>query len=169
MKTSHFALFFAGVWLVPAVAEVRAQGRSEGRNIVVIGASNANGKGVGRAKAYPAKLEAKLRAQGVRANVTNSSANGETTADLRRRLSQSIPKGTDTVVIQAAKHNDRRFGVDTKSNMQAIKQELRAKGITVVVAKGVRQGQKQSDGVHLTSAGHDQVATGLARRVRQAR
>jgi acyl-CoA thioesterase I len=63
-------------------------------NIVALGASNTAGKGVGSDQAFPAQLEAMLRAKGYDAHVTNAGVNGDTTSGMLGRLNTSVPDGT---------------------------------------------------------------------------
>ena len=52
---------------------------AEAATIVALGASNTYGKGVARNQAYPAQLEAILRAKGSTIRVVNAGINGDTT------------------------------------------------------------------------------------------
>src|SRR6202789_2393945 len=76
--------------------------------IVAIGASNTQGWYVGKEGAYPAKLEALLRAKGVDAQVINAGVPFDTTAAMLRRIDSDVPNGTDIVILQPG-GNDRRF------------------------------------------------------------
>ena len=77
--------------------------------IVAIGASNTHGWYVGNHGAYPAQLQALLRAKGVDAQVTNAGVPFETTGILRR-IDKDVPDGTDIVILEPG-GNDRRFFV----------------------------------------------------------
>jgi GDSL-like Lipase/Acylhydrolase family len=78
--------------------------------VVALGASNTFGKGVARSQAYPAQLEAILRAKGANVRVVNAGINGDTTEGMLRRLDQVVPKGTSAVILQPG-GNDRRKGL----------------------------------------------------------
>lgn len=52
---------------------------ADAATIVALGASNTYGKGVARNQAYPAQLEAILRAKGSNVHVVNAGINGDTT------------------------------------------------------------------------------------------
>ena len=72
---------------------------AEAATIVALGASNTYGKGVARNQAYPAQLEAILRARGSGVHVVNAGINGDTTEGMLRRLDQAVPKGTSAVIL----------------------------------------------------------------------
>src|SRR6266436_6690336 len=76
--------------------------------IVAIGASNTHGWYVGNQGAYPAQLEALLRAKGIDAQVTNAGVPFETTGMMLRRIDKNVPNGTDIVILEPS-GNDRRF------------------------------------------------------------
>ncbi|MGZ3293811.1 MAG: SGNH/GDSL hydrolase family protein, partial [Xanthobacteraceae bacterium] len=76
--------------------------------IVAIGASNTHGWYVGNAGAYPAQLQALLRAKQIDAQVTNAGVPFDTTAMMLRRLDRDVPDGTAIVILQPGA-NDRRF------------------------------------------------------------
>jgi acyl-CoA thioesterase I len=71
---------------------------AEAATVVALGASNTYGKGVARNQAYPAQLEAILRARGSGVHVVNAGINGDTTEGMLRRLDQAVPKGTSAVI-----------------------------------------------------------------------
>ena len=76
--------------------------------IVAIGASNTHGFYVGNEGAYPAKLQALLRAKGIDAQVTNAGVPLETTGMMLRRIDKDVPDGTDIVILEPG-GNDKRF------------------------------------------------------------
>src|SRR5437870_6957088 len=76
--------------------------------IVAIGASNTHGWYVGNQGAYPAQLEALLRANGIDAQATNAGVPFETTGMMLRRIDRDVPDGTDIVILEPG-GNDRRF------------------------------------------------------------
>jgi acyl-CoA thioesterase-1 len=59
---------------------------AQAATVVALGASNTFGKGVSRGQAYPAQLEALLRARGLNARVVNAGINGDTTGGMLARL-----------------------------------------------------------------------------------
>jgi acyl-CoA thioesterase I len=76
--------------------------------IVAIGASNTQGWYVGNQGAYPAKLQALLKAKGIDAQVINAGVPFDTTAGMLKRIDSDVPDGTDIVILQPGA-NDRRF------------------------------------------------------------
>ena len=64
--------------------------------IVAIGASNTHGWYVGNQGAYPAQLQALLRAKGIDDQVTNAEVPFDTTAMMLRRIDKDVPNGTDS-------------------------------------------------------------------------
>src|SRR3974390_3901808 len=92
-----------------ATAVLMSLGAANAAIIVALGASNTYGKGVSRAQAFPAQLEALLRASGHAARVVNAGINGDTTGGMLRRLDRAVPNGTTVVILQPG-GNDRRKG-----------------------------------------------------------
>jgi acyl-CoA thioesterase I len=147
-----------------AVAEVEAQ---EFR-IVAIGASNTAGRGVGATHAWPARLEALLRARGYDVRIVNAGINGDDTNGMRARLTETVPSGTRLVILDTTDTNDRRRGVNTKVNATAIVGELSKRGIRTIVVPSLHalsEMQLQGDGIHITSDGHGMIATKLSTKV----
>src|SRR5258708_6520174 len=86
-------------------------------NIVAFGASNTAGRGKGshpggvsRSEAYPAQLEAMLRAKGYDPHVSNAGVPGDNTGGMLRRMNAAVPKGTQIVILQIG-GNDARQGL----------------------------------------------------------
>lgn len=147
---------FAGVLLLVAPANAAM--------VVALGASNTYGKGVQRDQAYPAQLQAILRARGYSVNVVNAGINGDTTEGMLNRLDSAVPNGTRAVVLQPG-GNDRRKGrTDRTSEIQS---RLRARGIPVIMLGNnmLRGLPHQPDGMHLTPDGYRMLAQSLASRV----
>src|SRR5512145_47815 len=134
MRTSPLArlarilvLFLAFGAAQPLAQEIR---------IVALGASQTNGKGVPREDAYPAQLEALLRAGGLAVTVVNAGVDGDTTADIAGRFDGAVPEGTRLVILQPGT-NDRsakgRRGTltedETRENVEAMLAKLRARNI----------------------------------------
>jgi acyl-CoA thioesterase-1 len=63
---------------------------------------------VRNAGAYPAQLQALLRAKQIDADVTNAGVPFDTTAMMLRRLDREVPDDTKIVILQPGA-NDRRF------------------------------------------------------------
>lgn len=132
--------------------------------IVALGASNTYGKGVARNQAYPAQLEAILRAKGAKVSVVNAGINGDTTEGMLRRLDQAVPKGTSAVILQPGGNDRRKGSPDRTSEIQS---QLRARGIPVIMMpnSSFRGLPHQPDGQHLTPEGYRMLAEQMAPQV----
>ncbi len=96
-----------------------AAGNAAPLRIVAIGASNTHGWYVGNQGAYPAQLEALLRAKGIDAQVTNAGVPFETTGMMLRRVDKDVPNGTDIVILEPG-GNDRRFFVSKEQRAKDV-------------------------------------------------
>ena len=137
---------------------------ADAATIVALGASNTYGKGVARNQAYPAQLEAILRAKGSNVRVVNAGINGDTTEGMLGRLDRAVPNGTSAVILQPG-GNDRRKGrPDRTADIQS---RLSARGIPVIMLGNSMLGglPHQPDGVHLTPEGYHMLAESLASQV----
>src|ERR1041384_5393842 len=113
-------LEIASTFVVLGFAVVRA----DAATVVALGASNTRGKGVATNQAYPAQLEAILRAHGRQATVLNAGINGDTTSNMLARMGGLLSRDTKVVILQPG-GNDRRKGKsDAQSNVSAIQAEL---------------------------------------------
>jgi acyl-CoA thioesterase-1 len=86
--------------------------------------------------AFPAKLEAALKAKGFDVAITNASVSGDTTGDGLARADWSIPDGTDGVILELGA-NDALRGLspeDTRKNLDAILARLKERKIAVLLA-----------------------------------
>ena len=130
---------------------------ADAATIVALGASNTYGKGVARNQAYPAQIEAVLRAKGMSIRVVNAGINGDTTEGMLGRLGSVVPDGTSAVILQPG-GNDRRKGrPDRTADIQS---RLSARGIPVIMlANGMLRGlPHQPGGQHLTPEGYHMLA-----------
>ena len=132
--------------------------------IVALGASNTFGKGVARNQAYPAQLEAILRAKGANIRVINAGINGDTTEGMLQRLGRTVPNGTSAVILQPG-GNDRRKGSPDRT--AEIQSRLSARGIPVIMIPNsmFRGLPHQPDGQHLTPEGYHMLAEQMASQV----
>jgi len=131
--------------------------------IVALGASNTNGKGVSGGEAFPAQIEAMLRANGVDASVSVSATNGDDSSQLLARVDSSAPDGTALVLIEAVQGNDRKAGISDSqhaANLATIRQRLAQRKIKsiIVLLRPLPPDGLQADGEHLTAHGHQAVA-----------
>ena len=140
---------------------------AQAATVVALGASNTFGKGVSRGQAYPAQLEALLRARGLNAHVINAGINGDTTGGMLARLDRVVPKGTSVVILQPGGNDRRKLAPDKTSEIEA---RLAAMGVKVVLLpNGMLRGKPhQPDGQHLTPEGYHMLAEELAGQVAAA-
>jgi acyl-CoA thioesterase-1 len=150
--------------------------RAEALNIVALGASNTAGRGQGhhpggvdRSQAYPAQLEAMLRAKGIDAHVRNAGVAGDTTGGMLRRMNSAVPDGTQIVILQTG-GNDARRGVssgETAANTATMTSKLEARGIKVILLdkSDAPASTRDPDGEHFNAQGHAAIAASLLPRV----
>jgi len=160
---ARFAFFAAAMVLSVETAQAASI-------VVALGASNTYGRGVARSEAYPAQLEALLRAKGRDVRVINAGINGNTTGAMLQRLGR-VPNGTAVVILQPG-GNDRRKGSeqDRAGNIAAIESRLAARGIKVVMLENgmFHSLPHQADGHHLTPEGYRMLAQAIEGQVEAA-
>jgi acyl-CoA thioesterase-1 len=106
------------------------------RVIVAFGDSLTAGLGVTPEDSYPARLQAKLRAEGYAYRVVNAGSSGDTTAGGLRRVDWAL-KNKPEVVIVALGANDALRGQDlasVRANLDAIVARFQKAGARVLVA-----------------------------------
>jgi len=148
------------------------QVRAETIRIIALGASNTYALAVSTSEAWPAKLEAMLKAKGYDVSV---SVKGVTRGDADQILSaaNSIPDGTRVVVYDTGGGNSRERGINPATVRPQIEQAIRSHG-----AKPIFASYKQIAGLeggpgwiandphhHITPASHTRVAASLLPRV----
>jgi GDSL-like Lipase/Acylhydrolase family len=129
-----------------ALAEVR---------IVALGDSGIRGKGLPESQAYPAQLEAALRARGHQVTVTNQGVNGDTTTGVLARLDAAVPPGTNIVILKIGINDlvNRHVSPDTiVANKRTIVERLRAKGAEVYLLENMQQGIADRADLHVESS-----------------
>jgi acyl-CoA thioesterase-1 len=139
--------------------------------IVAIGASNTSGWGVGTQAAYPARLEALLKARGINAQVTNAGVPFETTNGMLGRIDSAVPNGTQLVIIQPGGNDLRFLGSKERrtANINAMVAKLRARGIkTIVFDPQFPRDYYSWDQIHFTADAHGRIAQTLAPQVAAA-
>jgi acyl-CoA thioesterase-1 len=142
---------------------------ADAMNIVALGASNTSGWGVGEQNAYPAQLEAMLKARGYDAHVANAGLSFDTTSGMLRRVDAAVPPGTSIVILNPGGNDLRFFGSKEQraANIAAIVDRLRARNIKVIVFENtiVPEAYYQWDGIHFKPEGHTMVASHLMRQL----
>jgi len=166
MKSRIFSSCLVGC-LALFVAMLPWAAAADAATVVALGASNTFGKGVARNQAYPAQLEAILRARGASVRVVNAGINGDTTEGMLRRLDHAVPNGVSAVILQPG-GNDRRKGSPDRT--AEIEGRLAARHIAVIMlANSMLHGlPHQPDGQHLTPEGYRMLAEALASQVAAA-
>jgi len=146
---------------------------SASAQVVALGASNTEGRGVSSSESYPAQLQAMLQARGSGLRVANAGVSGDTTGGMLARLSSAVPEGTKIVILQFGGNDFRRNNSPDlrQANIAGIEQQLRKRGIRIVQADGLVRsarlaGLVQPDGVHLTAEGYRRVAAQLLPSIR---
>jgi acyl-CoA thioesterase-1 len=104
--------------------------------IVALGDSLTAGFGLAREAAFPARLEAALRAKGFAVEIANAGVSGDTPSGGLARLDWSVPEGTDAVILELGA-NDALRGLDpkvTRAALDAIVRRLGERRIAVLLA-----------------------------------
>ena len=104
--------------------------------IVAFGDSLTAGLGVAADEAYPAELQRRLDALGLRYRVINAGVSGETTAGGLRRVPWILRSKPEIVILELGA-NDGLRGLrveETKANLEQIIQQLQQSGTQVILA-----------------------------------
>jgi acyl-CoA thioesterase-1 len=112
-----------------------ATAREDEPQIVALGDSLTSGRGIAKAEAYPAVLQARLEDGGYHYQVLNAGVSGDTTARALRRYREALD-GDVKVLILALGANDGLRGVPVEqlaSNLSEMIEEAQRRGIAVVL------------------------------------
>ena len=104
--------------------------------IVAFGDSLTAGLGLPQDQAFPAQLEAALKARGTEATVVNAGVSGDTAAAGLARLDWSLPDDANAVIIELGA-NDALQGVPpegTKGALAKIIKTVQARGLPILLA-----------------------------------
>jgi acyl-CoA thioesterase I len=167
MKSRNFGLKTLGCLIILAWISNFAAAPASAATVVALGASNTYGKGVARNQAFPAQLEAILRAKGLNVRVINAGINGDPTENMLRRLDSAVPNGTSVVILQPGGNDGRKGRPDRTAEIES---RLSAKGIRVIMLpnSAFHGMPHQPDGQHLTPEGYHMIAEQLASQVASA-
>lgn len=105
------------------------------RRIIAFGDSLTAGYGLDAKDAFPAQLEAALRAKGYDVAVVNAGVSGETASQGLARLAWSVPQDADAVIVELGA-NDMLRGLDpevTRDALARIATGLKARGLSVLL------------------------------------
>ena len=119
-----------------AVFVLAQPGTAAERVIVAFGDSLTAGLGVTPEDSYPARLQARLRAEGYDYRVVNAGASGDTTAGGLRRVDWALKNKPDIVIV-ALGANDALRGQDlagVRANLDAMVARFQKGGARVLVA-----------------------------------
>ena len=103
--------------------------------ILAFGDSLTAGLGLPADEAFPARLEARLRAEGIAARVVNAGGSGDTTTDGLARLDWSLADKPDLVILEFGA-NDMLRGIDpatVRANLDAMIAKIQASGATILL------------------------------------
>lgn len=103
--------------------------------LVALGDSLTAGYGLPASQAFPARLEAALKAGGHDVVIENAGVSGDTTSAGLARLDWSVPDGTSGVILELGA-NDMLRGLDpaiAEKSLDAILARLRQRGIPVLL------------------------------------
>ena len=170
-------LIVAAAIVLGTLALPVSQADAQQVGVVALGASNTYGKGRGQTpggvapgQAYPAQLQAMLKARGYNVSVRNAGVPGDTTAGMLARLGSAVPNGTQVVILQPGGNDARRgIGAGRAANIAEIQRRLQARGVRVIVLERIRsltpRASRDADGQHFDSRGHAAVAAHLVPQV----
>jgi acyl-CoA thioesterase-1 len=104
--------------------------------IVALGDSLTAGLGLPQDQAFPAQLEAALKANGVAASVVNGGVSGDTAAAGLKRLDWALPDNASAVIIELGA-NDALQGLppqSTEAALAAIIEKVKARELPILLA-----------------------------------
>jgi acyl-CoA thioesterase-1 len=163
-RIPRIQVFAAAIAALIGAATAPSTGSAAPIVIVAVGASNTSGWGVHSHQAYPAQLQALLKARGYDVEVKNAGVNFDTTNGMLTRLDAAVPDGTRVVILQPGGNDLRFFGTKARrtANIDAMVTKLRARKIKVIVYDPVFPSHHyQWDSIHINAEGHATVATNL--------
>lgn len=170
IQKSGIVAWAAAVAFATVAASHQAQ--AETIRIVALGASNTYAQAVATPQAWPAKLEAMLRAKGYDVSVT---VKGVSLGDASQilRAANSIPAGTKIVLFDAGGGNSKARGIDPRAYRARTMQVIRAQGATpifvsykqIVGPEGTSAWIANDPHHHFTAASHSRVAAAMLPRV----
>jgi acyl-CoA thioesterase-1 len=102
----------------------------------VLGDSLTAGFGLAQDQAFPARLEAALKARGHDVTIVDAGVSGDTASAALKRLDWALPDDADAVIVELG-GNDALQGLppsETKAVLAAIIEKLKAKGLPILLA-----------------------------------
>src|SRR5215207_6154000 len=104
--------------------------------LVVLGDSLTAGYGLDEGDAFPAKLEAALKAKGIDVTVVNAGVSGDTAKQGLERLDWVVDEDADAVIVELGA-NDALRGIDpneTRASLAKIIGRLQSRNIPIMIA-----------------------------------
>ena len=129
------ALFVASLPLFLA-ASLGAQAEPRAPVIVALGDSLTAGLGLPQSEAFPAQLQAALKARGHDMTVIDAGVSGDTAAAAAQRLDWALPDNADAVIVELG-GNDALQGIPpegTKAALEKIIVSVQARGLPILLA-----------------------------------
>ena len=129
------ALVVASLPLFVAVSPV-AQAEPHAPVIVTLGDSLTAGLGLPQSEAFPAQLQAVLKARGRDVTVIDAGVSGDTATAAAQRLDWALPENADAVIVELG-GNDALQGVPpegTKAAIEKIIVSVQARGLPILLA-----------------------------------
>lgn len=130
-----FKAWLSPIGLITGLLSLAGTALAEPVALVGVGDSLMAGYQLKGEEAYPARLEAALRARGHAVTIANAGVSGDTTAGGLERLDWSVPDGTDGVILELGA-NDALRGIspdETRKNLDAMLARLSERKIPVLL------------------------------------
>jgi len=134
MKRAALMVMLAASLLLAPLHRIEAEPRNA--LIVAFGDSLTAGLGLKQNEAFPAQLEAALKARGTEVTVVNAGVSGDTAAAALARLDWALPDGAGAMIIELG-GNDALQGIPpegTKAALEKIIEKVQAKGLPILLA-----------------------------------
>lgn len=134
MKRAVALVMLAASLLLAPLHKIAAEPRTP--VIVAFGDSLTAGLGLKQDEAFPAQLEAALKARGTEVRIVNAGVSGDTAAAGLARLDWALPDDASAVIIELGA-NDALQGVPpegTKGALKKIIETVQAKGLPILLA-----------------------------------
>jgi acyl-CoA thioesterase-1 len=116
-----------GLFALSPVSAVGQEALARPVRIVALGDSITTGLGLPANQAFPARLQAALKAKGIAAEIADAGVSGDTAANGLARLDWAVPDNTDGVIV-ALGANDMLRGLDPALTRKALDEILRRLG-----------------------------------------
>jgi acyl-CoA thioesterase I len=130
-----FGLGLVGLGLTSASAQAQSSAQTRPYTIVALGDSLTAGYGVRRSEAFPARIDARLKAAGYPASIINAGLSGDTSAGALARFDFAVPRGANGLLL-AIGSNDMLQGLSpaaAQANIEAIIMRAKARRMRVVL------------------------------------